>query len=104
MTVAFALVCMYVSVTNSNNFAFTNPCRFILPDFPNTTKWLSDEERAIASFRLREHSGTQDEERGSLLKGLWMAITDYKVWILAYVIIPMFLIQIRSDINVGLSL
>jgi hypothetical protein len=62
----------------------TNPHRFILPDFPKTTRWLSEEERAIASFRLREHSGTQDEERGPLLKGLWMAITDYKVWILAY--------------------
>lgn len=57
---------------------------FILPDFPATTTWLSNEERALASYRLRESSGSKDEERGSLLSGLRMALSDYKVWLLAY--------------------
>ena len=58
---------------------------FILPDFPHTTKWLSEEEKALATGRLREGSGSHDEERGSLLSGLRMALTDYKVWLLACV-------------------
>lgn len=67
---------------------FTNIHRFVLPDFPSTTKWLTQDERDLAAFRLREGSGAQDEERGSLVKGVWMAVTDYKVWILAYGISP----------------
>lgn len=58
---------------------------FILPDFPHTTRWLSEEEKAIATFRLRDGNGNDDAERGSLLSGVRMAVTDYKVWLLAYV-------------------
>lgn len=58
---------------------------FILPDFPHTTKWLSEEEKAISVRRLRQYSGSQDQERGSLFSGLKMAVLDYKVWLLAYV-------------------
>jgi hypothetical protein len=57
----------------------------ILPDFPHTTRWLSEEEKAIATYRLRDRNGNDDAERGSLLSGVRMAVTDYKVWLLAYV-------------------
>ncbi|KFY51047.1 hypothetical protein V496_08989 [Pseudogymnoascus sp. VKM F-4515 (FW-2607)] len=67
--------------------AFALGCIFVLPDFPSTTKWLTQDERDLAAFRLREGSGAQDEERGPLVKGVWMAVTDYKVWILALIII-----------------
>jgi hypothetical protein len=67
--------------------AFALTCIFILPDFPHTTRWLSEEEKAIATFRLRDRNGNNDEERGSLLSGLRMAVTDYKVWILAGIVI-----------------
>ncbi|KAI1844078.1 hypothetical protein JX266_009751 [Neoarthrinium moseri] len=60
---------------------------FILPDFPATTRWLSDQERAIATHRLRKHSGSQDEERGPLLQGVKQAVADYKVWLLAAIVI-----------------
>jgi MFS family permease len=57
----------------------------ILPDFPATTRWLSDEEKAVAVHRLRVHSGSVDEERGPLFRGLLMAVSDYKVWLLALI-------------------
>lgn len=75
---------MYVSSPIPLLLPFTDTHRFVLPDFPSTTKWLTPEERSLAAFRLREGSGAQDEERGSLVKGVWMAVTDYKVWLLAY--------------------
>ncbi|ORY56170.1 MFS transporter, partial [Pseudomassariella vexata] len=59
----------------------------ILPDFPHTTKFLSNEERAIATRRLQDDSGSNDTERGSMMSGMKMAFLDYKVWILALIII-----------------
>ncbi|KAG6855145.1 hypothetical protein C0991_006074 [Blastosporella zonata] len=54
---------------------------FVLPDFPTNTRWLSPEERALAIRRMEEDAGVGDEEQtegqGS---GLWLAITDIKVW------------------------
>lgn len=60
---------------------------FILPDFPATTRWLTPQEKAIAIHRLRVHSGSVDEERGSIVQGLKMAIMDYKVWLLTLIVI-----------------
>jgi MFS family permease len=59
----------------------------ILPDFPATTAWLSNEEKAVAIHRLRTHSGSVDEEKGSVLHGLRMAVLDYKVWLLSLIVI-----------------
>lgn len=60
---------------------------FLLPDFPATTRWLSERERAVARDRLHRHSGFQDEERGPLLRGIRLALADYKVWLLTAVVI-----------------
>ncbi|ETS83455.1 hypothetical protein PFICI_05331 [Pestalotiopsis fici W106-1] len=60
---------------------------FLLPDFPGTTRWLSEQEKAIAKDRLHRHSGSQDEERGPVLRGVRLALADYKVWLLAAVVI-----------------
>ncbi|KIW16294.1 hypothetical protein PV08_06345 [Exophiala spinifera] len=60
---------------------------FILPDFPHNTKFLSPQERAIAVRRLQEMNGSRDTERGSLLHGARLAVCDYKVWLLALIII-----------------
>jgi MFS family permease len=59
----------------------------ILPDFPHNTRFLSAQERAIAVRRLEEVDGSRDTERGSLLLGVRMAVCDYKVWLLALIII-----------------
>ncbi|KAI1261479.1 MFS transporter [Xylariaceae sp. FL1019] len=67
--------------------AFSLMAIFILPDFPSTTKWLSEEEKLVAVHRLRAHSGSADEKRGPIFQGLIMALADYKVWLLAGVVI-----------------
>jgi hypothetical protein len=57
---------------------------FILPDFPATTRWLSPEERALALRRMEEDAGVGDqEETEGDASGLWLAVTDGKVWWLA---------------------
>ncbi|EGN93087.1 hypothetical protein SERLA73DRAFT_98475 [Serpula lacrymans var. lacrymans S7.3] len=57
---------------------------FILPDFPTTTRWLTDEERRLAMLRMKEDAagmGDQDEtEQGGQVSGLYLALTDWKVW------------------------
>jgi MFS family permease len=53
---------------------------FIIPDWPATTKWLSEEERALGVVRLVEDAG-QEEEDISTKDALIMACKDYRVWL-----------------------
>ncbi|KZV66456.1 MFS general substrate transporter [Peniophora sp. CONT] len=60
---------------------------FILPDFPETDRHLTSEERALAIRRLDEDAGLhktpsleEDEGNGH---GFWLAVHDWKVWLLA---------------------
>lgn len=60
---------------------------FVLPDFPRTTKWLSPRERALAIRRMEEDAGVGDEEQTEgHHNGFWLAITDWKVWWLAFAV------------------
>jgi len=52
-----------------------------------STRWLSDREKAIAVLRLQRDTGVKDEETTTLLKSFGLAAVDYKLWILALVII-----------------
>ncbi|KAI1786688.1 MFS general substrate transporter [Ganoderma leucocontextum] len=63
---------------------------FILPDFPTTTRWLSDEERKLAMRRMEEDAGVGDEGEtepeaggGGHMAGLRLAVRDGKVWWMA---------------------
>ncbi|KAH7914086.1 major facilitator superfamily domain-containing protein [Hygrophoropsis aurantiaca] len=57
---------------------------FILPDFPHNTRWLTPEERQLAISRLEDDMKVNHDTYQSLDvsagQGLWMAITDGKVW------------------------
>lgn len=60
---------------------------FVLPDYPETTPWLSDDERKIAVARLVIDAGVvegEGEREGnvSALQGLKLACKDPKVWLL----------------------
>ncbi|KAK7754853.1 hypothetical protein SLS62_003167 [Diatrype stigma] len=58
---------------------------FILPNFPRTTTWLSEEEKALAVWRLEEDIGEDDwidSEHQSFWKGAKMAFTDSKTYVL----------------------
>ena len=61
---------------------------FVLPNFPRTTSWLSEEERAIAVWRLQEDIGTDDwtgSEEQSFFHGFKLAFADVKTWLLMIV-------------------
>ncbi|KAI4745505.1 MFS transporter [Aureobasidium sp. EXF-12298] len=58
---------------------------FILPNFPRTTKWLSEEERQLAVWRLQEDIGMDDwvsSEGQSFWHGFKLAFTDIKTYVL----------------------
>lgn len=57
---------------------------FILPDLPANTKWLKDEDRDMAMWRMRREVGKDDwtsAEEQSSMAGFKMAMRDSKVWI-----------------------
>ncbi|TIA71112.1 hypothetical protein E3P92_02793 [Wallemia ichthyophaga] len=58
---------------------------FILPDFPETERFLSPLERKLAIRRMAEDAGKVDSVGGKkeVLEGMKMALSDYKVWWLA---------------------
>lgn len=59
---------------------------FLLPDYPATTRWLSDRQRYVAQARLTLDVGlADDDEKGNALHGLKLALLDIKVWALAII-------------------
>lgn len=61
---------------------------WILPDFPSTTRWLSQQEKDIAMYRLQREVGKADvdSELSGLefvKKNLGLVIKDPKVWLVA---------------------
>lgn len=58
---------------------------FILPNFPRTTGWLTEQEKELAAWRLEEDIGEDDwvdSEEQSFLHGVKLAAMDIKTWIL----------------------
>ncbi|KAL8783250.1 MAG: hypothetical protein Q9213_004762 [Squamulea squamosa] len=57
--------------------------RFLLLDFPLTSKYLSESERRLASERLMVNDGTcaSDEMRLGPLEALKRSLMDWKVWL-----------------------
>ncbi|KAF6810785.1 allantoate permease [Colletotrichum sojae] len=61
--------------------AFALIAMWILPDYPHTTKWLSNEERAYAAWRLIDdirEADTYGEQ--SIWDGVKMAVRDYRLY------------------------
>ena len=63
---------------------------FILPDFPANTKWLTDQERQMAMWRLeRDAAGEEDWVSSSqqpLFNGFKQIMKDPKNWILVVIV------------------
>ncbi|KAJ3930965.1 MAG: major facilitator superfamily domain-containing protein [Lentinula lateritia] len=59
--------------------------RWLLPDYPTNTRWVSPKDRRLAQARLADDAGEADKDStgDSPLKGLLMAIQDPKVWVFA---------------------
>ena len=63
---------------------------WVLPDFPRTTKWLSEEERQLATYRLIEDVGEDDwtsSESQTFFHGLKLALLDIKTWVLTILLL-----------------
>ncbi|RAH68083.1 MFS general substrate transporter [Aspergillus aculeatinus CBS 121060] len=57
-----------------------------LPDFPATTKWLTEAERIVAQARLAEDAGSEnalEDEKVPLPRALIWAAKDVRTWIFA---------------------
>ncbi|KAH7002144.1 major facilitator superfamily domain-containing protein [Ilyonectria destructans] len=52
----------------------------VIPDWPATTKWLSEEEKALGIMRIIEDAGEEEEEI-STLAAFKMAAKDHRVWL-----------------------
>lgn len=63
---------------------------FILPDFPANTKWLTDQERELAMWRLEVDAAGEEDWKSSSSQPLWdgfrMIIRDPKNWILTVIV------------------
>lgn len=57
---------------------------FVLPDFPEESKWLSDEEKAYVTARLRADQGRSARERAIQWKDVRKVFKDYKVTIAGF--------------------
>lgn len=56
---------------------------FLLPDWPSTTKWLSEEEKALAVYRMEyDIAGAKDTTEGKWYHGIGQAMKDPFVWVL----------------------
>jgi MFS family permease len=75
-------------VEGAVTIAFAAIAVFILPDYPTSTRWLSEEEKRIATGRLaldagvRSEGGLEAEEHVTAFQGLLLAVKDPKVWLL----------------------
>lgn len=64
---------------------------FVLPNFPRTTSWLTDNERQLAVWRLDEDIGEDDwvgSEKQSFFHGMKLAFSDLKTYILVRLPFP----------------
>ena len=69
-------------VNGSISMAFAISCIFIIPNFPHTTKWLTDEQKAYALWRLKNDATEDDDSTStSIWQGLKLALVDYRIYI-----------------------
>lgn len=55
---------------------------FILPDYPATTMWLTEEERAFAAWRLLDDINESDNAQATTVwDGIKLALKDYRIYV-----------------------
>ena len=54
---------------------------FVIPDFPEDAKWLTEDERAYVKARLRVDQGRSAAERNITAKDVLNVFKDYKVFL-----------------------
>lgn len=62
--------------------AFAIFSAFVLPNYPHTTRWLNEEEKAFAAWRLLKDVNETDEYADkSVWAGLKLAVRDYRLYL-----------------------
>ena len=56
---------------------------WLLPDYPGTTKWLTDEQRVVAQGRLAKDAGSEEtvDEKVPIMTGIAWAAKDPRTWV-----------------------
>ena len=54
---------------------------FVIPDWPATTKWLTEEEKALAVSRLKLDAGQDDSTDMTISSALNLVVRDSRVWL-----------------------
>lgn len=57
---------------------------WVLPDFPETAKWITEEERAFIAARLTPDQGASAHSRKIQMKDITQVFRDWKVWIAGF--------------------
>ena len=57
---------------------------FLLPDFPEESKWLREDEKVYVAARLRLDQGKSARERPITLKDIGNVFKDYKVFVAGF--------------------
>ena len=80
----FEILTDSIEVEGAITMAIAISAAFILPDLPHNTRGFTKEELDIAQLRMTEDVGEADvdvEGQGPL-DGLWMALKDWKIYIM----------------------
>jgi hypothetical protein len=79
-TCAYSLIIVEGSLTMFFSIIFV----FILPDWPVNTKWLSQEEKALAAARIKaDHVGTVQQKMGSW-KATLSVLADWRTYLFTF--------------------
>ncbi|KAF2629850.1 MFS general substrate transporter [Macroventuria anomochaeta] len=57
----------------------------VLPDWPSTTRWLTETERAVAEWRLVKDAGQVDEDDEDWSYGFKAAFHDWRLYVFAFI-------------------
>lgn len=64
---------------------------FVIPNWPASTKWLTEEERQLSIIRILEDAGKEEEDI-SPKRGFIMALKDQNLWM---VVVGQVCVQVR---------
>lgn len=71
-------------INGAISVVFALCCTFVIPDFPRTTKWLTEEQRAFAAWRLRMDAEEDDDSHATgLMQGLKLCLKDWRLYVFA---------------------
>jgi hypothetical protein len=57
---------------------------FILPNWPATTNWLSNEEKALAAARIKADNVGTNERKMKPLKSVLAALCDWRTYLFTF--------------------